>query len=100
MELAHDYYARFDNVFTGPGEVDKGAIKALPRQQTIEELEKNLLICTKDEFIEQLAVYAEAGVNEVILSQNLGTPNQETLDNMQAISEEIMPHFTSRGQAR
>ena len=93
MELAHDYYARFDNVFTGPGEVKSGAITALPRKQTIEELETNLLICTKDEFIDQLAVYAEAGVDEIILSQNLGTPNQETLDNMQAIAEEVMPQF-------
>ena len=94
LELAHDYYARFDNVFTGPGEVKNGAVTPLPRSQTIEELEQNLLICTRQEFIEQLAVYAEAGVDELILSQNLGTSNQETMDNMQAIAEEIMPHFS------
>ncbi len=95
VALAHDYYARFDNVFSGPGEIKNGAIAALPRSQTIEELEQNLLICTKQEFIDQLAIYAEAGVDELILSQNLGTSNQETLENMQAIAEEIKPHFSS-----
>ena len=94
LELANDYYARFDNVYTGPGEVKSGAIARLPREQTLEELETNLLICTRDEFIDQLAVYDEAGVDELILSQNIGTPNQETIDNMQAISEEVIPHFS------
>lgn len=93
---AHEYYALFDNVFTGPGQVSAGAIAALPRQQTMEELETNLLICTRDEFIDQLAVYAEAGVDNIILSQNIGPSNQETLDNMQAIAEEVIPHFTKR----
>lgn len=97
MELANDYYARFDNVFTGPGIVKNGAIEPLPREQTIEELEKNLLICTRDEFVDQLSVYAEAGVDNIILSQNIGTSNQETLDNMQAIAEEVMPFFIKRG---
>ena len=98
VRLANDYYARFDNVFTGPGEIKNGAITALPRAQTIEELEQNLLICTRDEFIDQLGEYAEAGVDEFILSQNIGTSNQETLDNMQAIAEEIMPHFSGRSK--
>lgn len=96
VALAHEYYALFDNVFTGPGQVHSGAIAALPREQTMEELEKNLLICTRDEFVDQLSIYAEAGVDQIILSQNIGPSNQETLDNMQAISEEVMPHFTDR----
>ena len=83
-------------MFTGPGEIKNGAITALPRSQTIEELEQNLLICTRDEFVDQLGEYAEAGVDEFILSQNIGTSNQETLDNMQAIAEEIMPHFSDK----
>ena len=31
LELANDYYARFDNVFTGPGEIESGAIARLSR---------------------------------------------------------------------
>ena len=38
LEMAHDYYRRFDNVFTGPGLVKDGCIAALPREQTIDEL--------------------------------------------------------------
>ena len=93
---AHEYYALFDNVFTGPGKVHSGAIAPLPREQTVEELETNLLICTRDEFVDQLSIYADAGVDQIILSQNIGPSNQETLDNMQAIAEEVMPHFTNR----
>ena len=101
IDMANDYYARFDNVFTGPGIVSSGAIEPLPRTQTINELEQNLLICTRDEFVDQLSVYAEAGVDQIILSQNIGPSNQETLDNMQAIAEEVMPHFadSTRGEA-
>lgn len=95
VALAYDYYSRFDNVFSGPGMVHNGAVEPLPRAQSMEELEKNLLICTKDEFIDQLSVYAEAGVDEIILSQNLGTSQQATLDNMQAIAEQVMPHFAT-----
>ena len=90
--------SRFDNVFTGPGEIESGAIARLPRTQTLEELEQNLLICTRDEFIDQLAVYEEAGVDELILSQNIDTPNQETLENMQSIAEEVMPRFSKLGK--
>ena len=69
-----------------------------PRRLPLEELETNLLICTRDEFIDQLAVYEEAGVDELIVSQNIGTPNQETLDNMQSIAEEVMPRFSKLGK--
>ena len=34
--------------------------------------------------------------DEVIFNQNLGTANAETLDNMQRIAEEVMPHFVGR----
>ena len=96
VELAHDYYARFDNLFTGPGLVRNGAAAALPRAQSIEELAQNLLICTAAEMIDKLGVYFDAGVDEIIFNQNLGTANAETLENMQRIAEEVMPHFVGR----
>jgi alkanesulfonate monooxygenase SsuD/methylene tetrahydromethanopterin reductase-like flavin-dependent oxidoreductase (luciferase family) len=98
-EAAHDYYSRFDNVFSGPGLVTAGAIHPLPRKQTIEELSENLMICTRQELVDKLAEYAEAGVDEIILSQNLGSPNEETMDNMRAIAEDIMPMFSARRRA-
>ena len=42
-KLAYEYYKRFDNMFTGPGKVNKGFVDALPRSQTLEELTKNLI---------------------------------------------------------
>ena len=93
LELAYDYYARFDNVFTGPGIVKNGCIEVLPRDQTIEELEKNLLICTANEMIGRLAEYDRIGVDEVMLNFNLGQPQAETLDSMRRFAQEVMPHF-------
>ncbi len=99
VEWAHDYYSRFDNVYTGPGIVTGGAIAPLPRQQTIEELERNLVIGTRQEMIDKLAIYAEAGVDEIIFNQNIGVSNAETLDNMYAIADEVMTHFSARRRA-
>ncbi|MEX1109662.1 MAG: LLM class flavin-dependent oxidoreductase [Dongiaceae bacterium] len=99
IQMAYDYYSRFDNVYTGPGLVSGGAIAPLPRKQSIEELEENLVVCTSEEMIDKLAIYHEAGVDEIILNQNIGAPNEETLDNMRAIAEEVMPHFSARRRA-
>lgn len=92
-ERANDYYSRFDNVYTGPGQVDAGMIAPLPRKQTMEQLAENLLICTPAEMIDKLAPYAEAGVDRVILNPNFGAEQAETLDMIQCFAEEIMPHF-------
>lgn len=93
LEVAYRYYARFDNVFTGPGLVDKGMIRELPRKQTVEELGESLLIATPQEMIDKLAPYAELGVDRVILSMNFGLEAQETLDAIQCFAEEVMPVF-------
>lgn len=90
---AHDYYSRFDNVFTGPGIVENGMIAPLPRKQTMDELAESLLICTPAEMIDKLAPYAEAGVDRVILNVNFGASQSETLDCLHCFAEEVMPHF-------
>lgn len=92
-ERADAYYSRFDNVYTGPGQVEAGMIVPLARKQTIEQLAENLLICTPAEMIDKLAPYAEAGVDRVILNPNFGAEQGETLDMIQCFAEEIMPHF-------
>ncbi len=92
-ELAYDYYKRFDNVFTGPGEVCHGRISPLPRKQSLEELSQNLLICPPSEMVDRLAVYEEAGIDELILSSGMGQSQEEMLEGMQRFSEEIMPHL-------
>jgi len=92
-ERAHDYYSRFDNVFTGPGIVQNGQIAPLPRAQTIDELAQNLIICPPAEMVDRLAEYAEAGIDEVILSSNLAQPQEEHIEGMERFAAEVMPHF-------
>ena len=96
IDLAHDYYSRFDNVYTGPGVLENGMIVPLPRKQTREELAESLLICTPREMIDQLGVYAELGMDRVILNVNFGVSQTETLEAIHCFAEEVMPHFTGR----
>ena len=91
--LAYEYYKRFDNMFTGPGKVKNGEIEPLPRKQSIEELTENLLICPTSEMIDKLSIYAEAGVDEIIISSDLGQTQNEMIDSMHRIGEEVIPHF-------
>ena len=92
LEMAHDYYSRFDNVFTGPGIVENGCIAALPRAQTIEELNDNIMICTAEEMIDQLGQYAERGVDEIIFSSNIGQSQEEMNEMMERVGVEVLPH--------
>ena len=54
LELAYDYYGRFHNVFTGPGIVERGAIRHLPLKQTMEEFKENIIICPAAEMVDRL----------------------------------------------
>lgn len=96
LERAEDHYSRFDNVFTGPGLVDRGMARALARKQTIDELAQNLLVCGPAEMVDRLAPFAELGVDIVSLTINFGSPQQEVLETIQCIAEEVMPHFSAR----
>ena len=92
-KLAYEYYKRFDNMFTGPGKVKEGNIEALPRKQTLEELKENLLICPLNEMIDKLSVYAEAGIDEVILSSSFGQSQEDLIESMYRIGENVIPYF-------
>ncbi|MGB3176788.1 MAG: LLM class flavin-dependent oxidoreductase [Albidovulum sp.] len=97
---AHHYYSRFDNVFTGPGLVDNGMARALPRAQTAEELAESLLIGTTSEIIDKLGPYADLGIDRVIINPNFETDPSEVLDCLHRFAEEIMPHFTKSAPSR
>jgi len=98
-ERAWTYYKSFDNVFGGPGVVDTGIIRPLPRAQSVEELASNLLLCGKDEMIDRLSVYSDLGIDEVLTTSNFGQEEQLTLDMMSRFAEEVMPHFRARRKA-
>jgi alkanesulfonate monooxygenase SsuD/methylene tetrahydromethanopterin reductase-like flavin-dependent oxidoreductase (luciferase family) len=93
VELAHDYYSRFDNVSTGPGIVKNGLIEPLPRNMTVEQTAENLTICTASEMVDKLGPYAEAGVDRFIMNVNFGVEQAEVLDSIEAFSQDVMPHF-------
>ena len=96
IQMAHDYYSRFDNVFTGPGIVENGMIKPLPRKMTVDQTAENLTICTPPEMIDKLAPYAEAGVDRFIMNINFGVEQSEILESIQCFAEEVMPHFSDQ----
>ncbi len=91
--LAYEYYKRFDNMFTGPGKVNKGLIEPLPRAQTLEEMTENLIICPINEMIDKLSVYAGSGIDEMIISAGFGQSQEDMIESMYRISEHIIPHF-------
>jgi flavin-dependent trigonelline monooxygenase, oxygenase component len=93
--LAHRYYQSFDNVFGGPGILDRGIIRPLPRTQSEDELGRNLLVCTRDEMIDRLGEYDRLGIDEVIVTSVYGQDEAETLDMMQGLAEEVFPAFRS-----
>lgn len=95
IALAYDYYKRFDNVYSGPGIVRAGGIDPLPRQQSIEDLAKNLLICTREQMLDQLGKYAEAGIDEVIMTSNFGQSQEDSIDMVSRFGEEIIPYFSN-----
>lgn len=99
-ENAYEYYKSFDNVFGGAGIVDKGIIRPLPRNQTLEELASNILICGRQEMIDRLSVYSELGIDEVLATSNFGQEQAVTLDMMSGLAEDVMPHFAKRGQMK
>jgi len=88
---AYDYYSRFDNVYTGPGLVDAGMIRPLPRKQSMKELAESLLICTRQEMIDKLVPYAELGIDRLILSPNFGSDPQLTREALQYFAQDVMP---------
>ena len=94
--LAYEYYKRFDNMYTGPGIVNKGLIEPLPRAQTLEEMTKNLIICPINEMIDKLSAYAESGVDEMIISAGFGQSQEDMIESMYRISEHIIPHFKAQ----
>ena len=94
--MAYEYYKRFDNMFTGPGKINKGVIEPLPRSQTLEEMTENLIICPVNEMIDKLSVYAESGINEIIISAGFGQSQQNMIESMYRIGEYVIPHFKSQ----
>lgn len=96
-QMAYEYYKRFDNMFTGPGKVDSGLIEPITRNQSLEELTANLLICPTSELIDKLELYEEAGIDEIIISASFGQTQNDLIESMYRIHDQVMPYFKNRG---
>jgi alkanesulfonate monooxygenase SsuD/methylene tetrahydromethanopterin reductase-like flavin-dependent oxidoreductase (luciferase family) len=92
VSLANDYFRRFDNVFTGPGIVSHGVIEPIERDQSIDDLARNIVVCPTAEMIDRLSRYAESGIDELILNVNIGASQDEAIDAMHRFAEEVGPH--------
>ena len=95
LKMAYEYYSRFDNVFVGPGVVRDGCIAALPREQTIEELGANILVCPAEEMIDRLGEYNERGIDEFILSSHIGQDGNECIEMMERFAADVIPQLSS-----
>ena len=93
LELAYDYYGRFHNVFTGPGIVEKGAIRHLALKQTMEEFKESIIICPAAEMVDRLKLYEELGIDDFIMNVNIGHPQEEALEAVERFAAEVMPWF-------
>ena len=43
--------------------------------------------------VDRLAEYADVGIDEVILSSNIGQTQAESIEAMERFAAEVMPHF-------
>jgi flavin-dependent trigonelline monooxygenase, oxygenase component len=53
------------------------------------------VICPPAEMVQRLRGYAEAGIDQLILSSNFGQPVEETIEMMERFAAEVMPHLRS-----
>lgn len=93
LERASYYYDQFQNVFTGPGIVENGIIEALPRTQTLAELEAALMFGSPAEIVDKLKFYEEVGVHRFMLNPNFGAGQSEILETIARFAEEVMSNF-------
>lgn len=93
LEQAQHHYGQLDNMYTGPGLIDQGMVRSLPRSQTIDELAENILVCSAAEMVDRLGLFADSGVDVASLVLNFGSSHAETLETIQHIAEDVMLHF-------
>ena len=93
IQMAQSFLGRFDNVNAGPGLVDNGVVRSLPRRQAADQVAQSLLIGRKQEMIYKLSVYDELAVGRVMLTMDFGCDPHETLDSIHYFAEGVMSHF-------
>ncbi|UXX81524.1 LLM class flavin-dependent oxidoreductase [Roseovarius pelagicus] len=93
MEMAHEHWQRFDNVFTGPGIVKNGRAVALDNGTTVEEMGENLLICSAEEMVERLMPFHDMGIDRVSINLGFGPCHKDCMQMIRLFAADIMPEF-------
>lgn len=93
LEQAQVHYGQLDNMYTGPGLIDHGIVRSLPRKQSLDDLAENILVCPAAEMVDRLGLFADSGVDVASLVLNFGSSNEETIETIHRIAEDVMPHF-------
>lgn len=93
LEQAQVHYGQLDNMYSGPGLIDRGMVRSLPRKQSLEELAENILVCPAPEMVDRLGLFADSGVDVASLVLNFGSSNEETIETIHRIAKDVMPHF-------
>lgn len=93
LEQAQVHYGQLDNIYSGPGLIDRGMVRSLPRKQSLEELAENILVCPAPEMVDRLGLFADSGVDVASLVLNFGSSNEETIETIHRIAEDVMPYF-------
>lgn len=91
---AHGYYRRFENVFKSQGTVAGGRIAQIDIETTREDLAESLFIGTPEQLVDTFSLYAEMGVDEINLNMCIGASHEETLESMERLATEVMPHLS------
>lgn len=93
LRICHVAQRRFHNVFSTPGDVRGGDIQPIDIELTLEALAERTVIGTIDECHEKLSVYADLGLDEMVVNMSFGTPHRDVLGSMERLSQHILPHL-------
>ena len=61
----------------------------------MQDLVEVMIACTASEAIDRLSGYAELGIDEVIVTCNMGFESARVMDGMHRLAEDVMPHLKS-----
>ncbi|MEX2650422.1 MAG: LLM class flavin-dependent oxidoreductase [Alphaproteobacteria bacterium] len=92
LAIAHENHRRFVNVFTTPGTVVDGAIVPIEVPETVEDMEKALIIGTVEECIERFGAYAALGIDDLLLNMSFGASHADVMAAMERFMTKVRPH--------
>lgn len=91
LAIAHANHRRFVNVFTTPGQVERGAIVPIDVPETVEDMRNVLVLGTAEECIEKLNRYAATGIHDLLLNMSFGASHADVMAAMDRFVTKVAP---------